>query len=208
MKKKYKYLILSVCVIGIVLIIVKFSSFLLSIKLQGEIPKIYENTFAKKENGNHIFSIIYKDRYPVSFYRVPDQYDFVIYSFKGSESNRQGLNFTQSNNPLISKINKVSEATDFMVADVNYYFINQDKNIASIRVNGTSVKKELREEMCIYETAGNYEIFFNNKRAFFVETNLRNHIFIKNEGDFYQICILEVYNAENEKQIVSRFKSY
>lgn len=207
MKRKYKYSILLLLSVIVIFIIIKFFSFLLSVKLQNEIPQIYENKFAKKEAKNHIFSVIYENRYPVSFYRVPDKYDFVIYSFDGLTNDILDIKFEQSSNTLQSDKYKVFEKTDFTEANV-YYYKNQDEKIAKVRFNGASVKSEVKNNMHFFKTEGNYEIFFNNKRAFLVTTNLTNYVFIKNEGDFYQICILEIYNEADKENIISRFSSY
>ncbi|MEL5903686.1 hypothetical protein [Elizabethkingia anophelis] len=75
--KKYN-LIIFIMVIGLIFILFRPDAIikaLLTTKMQTEVPKEFRNKFAEKEINNHIVSLLHKDEYPESFYRVPDNAD-------------------------------------------------------------------------------------------------------------------------------------
>ncbi|CAI9680353.1 hypothetical protein HZQ11_12245 [Elizabethkingia anophelis] len=95
-----------------------------------------------------------------------------------------------------------------MSTKIDYFRDNFQGKVKQIRVNGKVINQKLINEACIFNTEGSYEIFFNDKRVFLTETYNENYVIIKNEGEFYQICILEIYDKANKDQIISRFETY
>ena len=208
--KKYN-LIIFIIVIGLIFILFRPDAIikaLLTTKMQSEVPTVFRNKFAEKEINNHIVSLLHKGGYPESFYRVPGKYDFVVYAFDGISNSIQDIKFLNSDNSLEPIINQVNVPTEFMQGIIHYFRDNIHDKVKQIRFNGNILNQKLVNGPYIFKTKGKYEIFFNDKREFFIDTDTENYIIIKNEGEFYQICILEIYDKANEKQIISRFETY
>lgn len=208
--KKYN-LIIFIIVIGLIFILFRPDAIikvLLTTKMQTEVPTEFRNKFAEKEINNHIVSLLHKDEYPESFYRVPGKYDFVVYAFDGISNNIQDLQYTRSNTSFESLINHVSVPVDFMQGVVHCFRKNLNVKVKQIRFNGNIISQKFINGSYVFRTEGEYEIFFNNSRVIYTNTDTGNYIIIKNEGEFYQICILEIYDKANEKQIISRFETY
>lgn len=208
--KKYN-LIIFIIVIGLIFILFRPDAIikaLLTTKMQTEVPTGFRNKFAEKEKEYHISSLTHKGGYPESFYRSPNKYDFAVYAFDGISNSIQDIKFLNSDNSLEPIINQVNVPTEFMQGIIHYFRDNIHDKVKQIRFNGNILNQKLVNGPYIFKTKGKYEIFFNDKREFFIDTDTENYIIIKNEGEFYQICILEIYDKANEKQIISRFQTY
>ncbi|WP_407532056.1 hypothetical protein [Elizabethkingia meningoseptica] len=213
MNRKITYIIISIILVGLIYILFRPDAIVKAIftaKIQNQVPTVFQGKFAEKENKHHVFSAIHEGGYPVSFYRVPNKYDFGIYAFDGISNNIQDIKFMTSDNPFESIINQVHEGMDFILAKIHYFKDNiQGKKVQQIRFNGKVIsKKKIANGSYIFKTEGKYEIFLNEKRVFFIDTDTENYIIIKNEGKFYQICILEIYDDKDKEQIISRFETY
>ncbi|MCL1666594.1 hypothetical protein M2T82_00810 [Elizabethkingia ursingii] len=211
MKKKIVYFTLFLLLIFIIYALFRPDAMikaLLTTKMQSEVPTEFQNKFAEKEKEYHISSLTHKGGYPESFYRSPNKYDFAVYAFDGISNSIQNIKFLNSDNSLEPIINQVNVPTEFMQGIIHYFRDNMHDKVKQIRFNGNILNQKLINGSYIFKTKGKYEIFFNDKRMFLIDTDTENYIIIKNEGKFYQICILEIYDKINEKEIVSKFETY
>ncbi|MDR1018967.1 MAG: hypothetical protein LBM02_09740 [Lachnospiraceae bacterium] len=174
-------------------------------KLEETVPKEYQDKFGEKEKSYHILSTVYRSGYPESFYRNYFKYDFVIDAFNGISNNIKNIDVKISYRQL--NLPQGAGVREFTWGKVYRYRRNVPDKVKQIDVSGAAWLEYINN-MYVFTTKGNYEVYFNDKPVFYGETNLQNYIFIKNEGQFYQICILEIYDEANRKQILERFESY
>lgn len=165
--------------------------------LSTEIPKAYK--INNNEKKSFIYASEYKNFYPILFFRN-DSCDYILFKLNFNINNLKITDY-----PSQSILNTISGGYTFTNGQLDFYLNDTKKDYSTITINGSKIEKFNFDGNIIFETSNDFEIFQNQERIFYYQSQLPSKKFIIIKKDIIPLFYIIETNKLSKDNIINKF---